>query len=537
MRSFACAALLLALAACKRPDPKDPAVWMERLSDAEANTRVKAVQQLRKLHAKDAAPLIAALLKDRLVRDDAALALQDLGGPDQVQPLLEAVDTTVGAGSDEATRAANRTNARIAQALGNIGDRAAGPTLLRLARSKDESVRLDAVEALGQVRFTDAVGELSRIIDDETTPPLLMKKAVVALGQIRHPSAIPALQHALVLDRQGVSFLPEASYALFLFGDAAVDPMIRVAKDEDAKYVAWAKDANRAPAGTYAKAALVLGDLGSPRAVPVLIEKLKYKDSDPNPGTARLLTNLVRQFACNALGRLRAQEAAQAILAQVQTRDPQDDDLVTFCSEALVWIGDRSQAKELLTRAASGAAKLRLTVAQAAALFAPPELAPQFAAVAERQRREPAAVCQKSIAELQAQDAGENPCEFIAVQFAGMTDPLHAAKTCAAAAPCWIDKLRDKDPLVRARAAYELGRLKSSDAVSQLVVAAGDPDLLVRVAAIRALEWMIGVPAAHPQLKAAAAALAAQLAAEQGRTQFVKVDEELKRLQARLAAL
>jgi hypothetical protein len=69
------------------------------------------------------------------------------------------------------------------------------------------------------------------------------------------------------------------------------------------------------------------------------------------------------------------------------------------------------------------------------------------------------------------------------------------------------------------------------------VQAAADQDLLVRVAAIRALEWLLGVPAAQPQLKAAADKLAAQLAAEQGRVQFVKVNEELRRLQARMAHL
>jgi HEAT repeat protein len=535
MRSFVCAALLLALAACKRPDPKDPAVWMERLSDDEPKTRIKAVQQLRKLRAKEAAPLVAALLKDRFVREDAAIALRELGGSDQVQPLVEAVDTTVGAGSDEATREANRTNARIAQALGTIGDPAAGPTLLRLSRTKDDAVRLDAVQALGEVRYAAAIPELSRVVDDERASPLLVKKAVVALGQIRSPAGIPALQHALVLERQGVSFLPEASYALFLFGDAAIDPMIRVARDEDAQYLAWARDANRAPAGTYAKAALVLGDLGNSRAVPVLIEKLRYKDPDPNSGTAQLLTNLVRQFACNALGRLRAQEAAPAILAQVQTRDPQDEDLVTFCSEALVWIGDRTLAKELVRRAGPGAIKLRLAAVQAAALFGPPELRSDIEALADRQRREPVSLCQRAAADLPASDRA---CDFLAAQFIALTGPLDAAKACAAApGPCWTDKLHDNDPLVRARAAYELGRLKVPDAVPQLVAAAGDSDLAARAAAIRALEWMIPVPAAHPQLKAAAPALAAQLAAEQGRVQFVKVDEELKRLQARLAGL
>ena len=67
--------------------------------------------------------------------------------------------------------------------------------------------------------------------------------------------------------------------------------------------------------------------------------------------------------------------------------------------------------------------------------------------------------------------------------------------------------------------------------------AVADQELVARVAAIRALEWLIGVPSAQPQLKAGADKLAAQLAAEQGRIQFIRVNEELRRLQARLAHL
>jgi len=137
--------LALLLCACKGGDPKDPQTWIKQLQDGDPKARVKAVQELRKLKAKQAAPQIAALLKDPLVKEDAALALEDLGGPGEVQPLVEAVDTTVGAGSDQAARAANRTNARIAEALGNIGDSRAEPTLLRLARARDDLVRLAAV--------------------------------------------------------------------------------------------------------------------------------------------------------------------------------------------------------------------------------------------------------------------------------------------------------------------------------------------------------------------------------------------------------
>lgn len=117
--------------------------------------------------------------------------------------------------------------------------------------------------------------------------------------------------------------------------------------------------------------------------------------------------------------------------------------------------------------------------------------------------------------------------------------PLAAAEECAKgdAASCWSGKLADKDPLVRARAAYELGRAHAAPAVPRLAAAAGDEALPVRVAAVRALEWLAADGSAQPQLRAAAPQLAAQLAAEQGRARYARVNAELRRLQSRLARL
>jgi HEAT repeat protein len=534
--SLAFAAALL-LASCRPTDPRDPSTWIQRLSASDPRERVKAVQELRKLQAREAAPRIAELLKDRFVREEAATALTDLGGADEVPALLDAVDTTVGAGSDQATRAANRTNGRVAEALGRIGDPRAGPTLLRLARSKDDYVRLQAVQALGATRSRDAVPELSRMVDDETSPPILVKKAVTALGQIGDPAAIPALEHALVMERQGVSLLPEASYALFLFGPQAVEPIIKIARDEDPDYLAWAKETNRAPAGTYAKAALVLGDLGDPRAVPVLLDLLKYKDPDPSPGTSRLLSNLVRQYAALALGRLRATQAVSPILALIQTKDPQDADLVGAASDALVSIGDRSVAKELFKRAGSGDVRPRVLAAQAAAMLGDGALRGEPAALSDRTLREPLSTCQKQAQELGLDTERERACEALAAQFAAFSAPLEAQKRCGDDVGCWRDDLSSPDALVRTRSAYELGRLQAADTVPALVRAATDPDLRARVAAIRSLEGLISVPAAKAALKAAVEPLGGQLAAEQGLSRFVTVDEELRRLQFRLARL
>jgi HEAT repeat protein len=535
------AAILLCAAACKPSDPRKPQTWIARLADPDAKVRTRAVQELRKLKAREAGPQVAALLTDPLVKEEAALALAAIGGPESVQPLLDAIDTTVGAGSDAAARAANRTNARIADALGSIGYASAGPALLRLARARDVSVRLSAVQALGQVRAREAVPELSRMVDDPTVPPLLVKKAVVALGQIRDAAGIPALLHALVIERQGVSFLSEASFAFFVLGEASLDPLLAVAQDQDARYLAWARENSRAAAGTYAKAAIVLGDLGDPRATPVLLKLLRYTDPDQIPSTARLLSSVVRQFAADALGRLRAKEAAAPILALVSTRSSDDEEAADLYGNALVWIGDRSQAKELLRRAQTGAVRARLSVAQAAALLGEPSLRKDLAQLAAREKETgKPKECARALAEISGVAADEaTACHALSAAFAALDKPLAAAEECGQgdAAACWSKKLADREPLIRARAAYELGRAGAASAVDGLVKQASDESLPARVAAIRALEWLVAGGAAQSQLKAAAPQLSAQLAAEQGRARFLKVNDELRRLQARVAHL
>ena len=65
-------ALVLLLCACKPGDPKDPATWIKRLSDSDPRVRQQAVRELRKLKARPAAPHVAGLLNDPVVREEAA---------------------------------------------------------------------------------------------------------------------------------------------------------------------------------------------------------------------------------------------------------------------------------------------------------------------------------------------------------------------------------------------------------------------------------------------------------------------------------
>ena len=88
--------LALSLLACRERGSGDPERLITRLEDRDPQARIRAVRELHKLKARQAAPRIAALLSDPLVKPEAALFLRDLAGGAEVDALLGALETTVG---------------------------------------------------------------------------------------------------------------------------------------------------------------------------------------------------------------------------------------------------------------------------------------------------------------------------------------------------------------------------------------------------------------------------------------------------------
>jgi len=151
-------------------------------------------------------------------------------------------------------------------------------------------------------------------------------------------------------------------------------------------------------------------------------------------------------------------ETAPAVQALVSTSNPQDEDLIALAAEALVWMGDPAQAKELLRKAYGGNARLRILVAQAATLFGNrrwpktwPRSSPGVEGIAEGLR----AAAHRSVVVQRRSEAGlRHPRRPV-------QRPRQAARrraACGTDARCWLERLKDPDPEVRARAAYELGR-------------------------------------------------------------------------------
>src|SRR5205807_8733068 len=104
-----------------------------------------------------------------------------------------------------------------------------------------------------------------------------------------------------------------------------------------------------------------------------------------------------------------------------------------------------------------------------AALFGEPGLGKEILTLAQREAKGSPQNCYKQLVELTMPGAEQKTaCDLLATQFGELSAPFEAARVCAQDAPCWLPKLKDADPVVRARAAYELGRSGAPEAVPAL---------------------------------------------------------------------
>ncbi len=497
-------ALGIACAACQGT-PKDAAGWARAATRRNrVQEKVEAVEQARKAPGdkKAAVPDLVLLLKDApKVRAAAAVALGEFQDPSAVAPLVAAVD--LGGGGDRPAET-NDANRQIATALGALRAREAVPVLAKLTRSRDGFTQVAAVDALGDIGDPGGVEALVAVASDEETEPFTVKKALLALGKIGDPRAGPVILQMLFRERRGASFFPEAAFAAYEIGPPMAEPLLAVLRGEDAKLQAWARANGVLEGALYAKAAQVLGDLGDARAVPALVRRLSYAD---RVAEAQIL---VRVYAAESLGRLRAREAVKPI-GDMLLREKDPDLRDRYC-DALVRIGDRA-ALPVLAKAARGGS----WEARSGALAALSQLGGEAEA--------------RVVVEARRSDAAH------AAELDLMQARLAAARECRTDLACWTRKLADRKAAVRDRAALEVGWLGGPPQAAALASAAvlpveTDADLAARWHALLALDWVTARGA--PGALVIADQLDALVDRERGRSFTAKVNEDAKRLSVRL---
>jgi len=534
--------------ACSKGDPNDPQTWVKQLGSEEPSAKLVALEKLRDLGDRSVAQAVVPLLQESgEVKVAAVKTLAKIGDASIVPALIDAIDFGVGAGSDPAIKRANEANKEIAELLGKLGDKAAVEPLAKLAeRSKDSYARIAAINALGELGDARAVPKLVEIAMDEGNEPYVNKKAVQALGNIGDPGAVPAIKKMLFHERKGISFYAESSFAAYQIGIKAAEPLLAVLEGKDEELNKWADEHDIYREALYAKAAQVLGDLNEKRAVPTLIKYLSYTRPGGDPDAIDPMVLIVRRQAADALSRMRITEAVDALVRNLKE---EEGNLRATYADALVNIGERRALRGLEKCALEGNVLDKSNHARKACYVALSRLGDEstLATWEKWQKEEPALsarICMRGVEydDAKGKEAAQKHCDELAANVVKILEEnksrLVAYNECKADVDCWVGKLKAEDPKVRERAAIELGHIADPKAMPALLEALADKNLEARFAAIMAADWIAtqtreGLDAAKKGL----AAMDKQIEAEKDKIQFVKINEDLKRLAVKIRRL
>ena len=518
-------ALALALAGCKG-DPKTPEYWGKALDSAKsAKDRVRIVNDLRESPnlQKSFLPMLQekfAAEKKPEVKAAMARLFADQKDPSLIPTLSDGVEL------GETDTGTNGMNKEIAHALAATGDAKAVPTLMKLLKSRDNYVKIEAINGLGELKATPAVDTLIDLATSDTAEPFISKKAIQALGNIGDAKAVKPLVQMMFRERRGVSFYVESSFALFQIGAPSVEALVPVMNGDDKELMAWTKEAGIIEPAIYAKTAQVLADMHAyaKPAEKALLKQLKYEN-----GFAEQL--LVRRYSALALGRMRSKDAVPLLTKML---DEQEASTRAEYILALVRIGDPSAVPALVKAAQTGSWDARQPVINGIAMLGGENDIPALEKLAKDEPTIHGNYCK--------QDPDYEACKDVAASAKKNADyilkeekRLLAAKECKSDIGCWVKKLDDADAGVRERAAYEVGRGNDAKYTDELVKRLSDKNLDTRYAAITAADWLVTDNAdAFKTARASLGQIEKQLADEKGKTEFVKVNEDLKRLAAKL---
>ncbi|HEY3445698.1 MAG TPA: HEAT repeat domain-containing protein [Myxococcales bacterium] len=527
-RLVTCLALAAALAsssACSS-DPnsiKDQAKILKD-PDAEAKQKLRAVENLKKIGKAECVPALVAGLKKNSpkVRAEIAAALVEFKEPTTIPAIADAFELEPAKKSQADVDGANQ---KIAQALGEMGGKSAVPALLKLfAATQSNYVKFDVLNALGKIGGSEAVPMLTALALDEKAEAPFNKKAFTALSLIAPKEAMPLFLKGLFHQRGQLSMYPDAAFGLFRLRPASHDAVLALMNGKDAETLAFAKEKKYAPAIVASIAAQVAGHLRDPRMIRPLLKQLKTKDADPD------LALVAQTAAVEALGRIKSRAAVGPLCELLKGEDR------VKVADALGRIGDKSALPKLVACAGQGNWISREPCIQGIVALGGKNEVRQFESFIQAEPK-------KFLAECKAGDYGEVDCDKERVRVTeertkNLTSYRKALETVSGCADtkCYADALASDDPVVREKAAYAVAEKGDLEALDALLASINRPvkaeaDLVPRLAAVLAVDWMVGTkPDARAKIKGGVPLLQATIERDAKIAQNAESTEEIQRL-------
>ncbi len=515
------------IAGCQ-PDPNSVEDQIEILkSKKSTKEKMKACKNLRRIASQKAVPGLLEALKtsNNKVRGEIAVILGELKNPVAAPALAQALDYAVPDDNSRLSVEANEANKHIARALGDIGASVAAKPLIQLVKStKDNFVRMEAVASMGKLKDRSAVSILSEIAVNPENPAILSRKALLSLGLLKDPKAVSVFFKTLFVERDDVSLFPESAFGIFASGDQAKERALLLLKGEDRKSMAWTKERKIPEEEVLARAAQLQIDLRDPKAIPLLVRLLRYK----NPA--------VRMHAARALGRMRAVEAIGPLK---QMLSPENDAILGVIVKSLVLIGDTKVIPDLKKCSEIGPWNQREYCIIGLALLGKQK---EIAVLDLLLRKESSRFDQECKEIASEEECAKAKPENMTLRKKNITMYKEVIESFVACrdTTCLKKLLNSEQPMIRERAAYELGYLGAPQSVAPLVEAIRRPpsnaiDLNSRSAALCALEWIVSSNV-EAKAKAKKFVPALEIQVEKDKEQILTQPsaEELMRLVVRL---
>jgi HEAT repeat protein len=425
--------------------------------------------------------------------------LYEMRDPRSLPALTEALNWRTEVSEDDAIRAAQTIEAidvpsgersKVIAALGRSLERITG------SRPEDNKMRVAMIRALGSLNDQGATEILTSIAtkQDENQNFLINRLAAQQLGELRDPSAIPALIKCLFLfapGRPDMRMNDVAAEALILIGRPSLKPLLGVLAGKDATANAIAKHyidaikarrpdlANRMTVRqvTGSEASFALGALGFSEALEPLLEEASSSD------TARKLNAAIALVRVDVPTAQR--DRVRSTLKKVYDALPKGFGGVAMRGQLLAAIAhtyDAEMMPFIYEQAADRKSnpELRLIAVHNYALLANKDEAAKLSGLIGSEPR--------------SEDGGYRE------KFAENQSLIDLANECDTSVDCWISKAQSSDNAQARKGAYMLGRFATGNkkAIDALVGQLGSEELGVRLAALMAIDRIAvdGSPAA-----------------------------------------
>ena len=478
-------------------------------------------------------PLTQAYLdypEDRINGLEILNLLAEIQDPRSLPALVEGLNWRTEVSEDHAIRAAQTIQAidfppadrtTIITSLGRSLERITG------SRPEDNKMRVAMIRALGSLDDQGATEILTSIAtkQDENQNFLINRLAAQQLGELRDPSAIPALIKCLFLfapGRPDMRMNDVAAEALILIGRPSLEPLLAVLQGKDATANAIAKhyiDAVKARRPDLAtkmtvrqvtggEASFALGALGFSEALEPLLVEASSSDTArklnaaialvridvPEPQRERVRTTLKNVYKSLPKGYEGVVMRGQLLAAIAHTYDPE---MMPFIFEQA---SDRRANPEL-----------RLIAVTNYALLANAAEAANLASLIAKEKR--------------SEDGGYRE------KFAENQPLLDLAKECDIKVACWVSKAKSAEAVNARKGAYMLGRYGTGNqqAIDALVDQLGNDELGVRLSALMATDQI-----AIKGSSAAVAKIDELRSREEGQSVWTRFRGEALPIQARL---